>query len=77
MRNPFIHVRFETKALQNGRGQRDLICGNVSKPQKFVIPAKAGIQPFVFSRTWNGLDPGLRRDDRLLEVAMPLPAISQ
>jgi hypothetical protein len=41
--------------------------GNFSKPQKFVIPAKAGIQSLVYSTTWNGLDPRLRGDD---EVAL-------
>jgi hypothetical protein len=43
--------------------------GNFSKPQKFVIPAEAGIESLVYLRTWNGLDPRLRGDDRFLEVA--------
>jgi hypothetical protein len=40
-----------------------------------VIPAKAGIQPFVHANTWSGLVPGLRRDDALLEVANLLNTI--
>ena len=31
--------------------------------KNFVIPAKAGTQSPVYSRTWNGLGPGLRRGD--------------
>jgi hypothetical protein len=32
--------------------------GNFQKPHYFVVPAKAGIQSFVLSETWNGLVPG-------------------
>ena len=49
-------------------------------PQIFVIPAEAGIQPVVISMSYEGLDPGLRRDDgvnrttatNLSSLAMPL-----
>jgi hypothetical protein len=44
--------------------------GNFYLPKKFVIPAKAGIQSFVYSIAWDGLVPGLRREDGFLEVSL-------
>jgi hypothetical protein len=54
---------------ENTRQCWGFLLGNFYLPKKFIIPAKAGIQYFVYSITWNGLVPGLRREDRFLEVA--------
>jgi hypothetical protein len=65
----FIHGQFGHKWLKLAVDAGHCFKENFLKPQKFVIPAKAGIQSLVYSRTWNGLDPRLRGDDRFLEVA--------
>ena len=46
--------------------------GDFYQPQIFVIPAEAGIQSIVISKSWKGLGPGLRRDDGLIEVVMKI-----
>jgi hypothetical protein len=38
-----------------------------SQRKNFVIPAKAGTQSFVYSNITNGLGPGLRRGDEIVE----------
>jgi hypothetical protein len=43
---------------------------NFSNPQEFVIPAKAGIQSFVNSRTWTDWVPAVAGTTRLIEVSM-------
>jgi tetraacyldisaccharide 4'-kinase len=57
---------FQAKMAETARQTGTSNIGTSKNLKKTVIPAKAGIQPFVTSMNYDGLGPGLRRDDGVI-----------